>query len=205
MSQAVVHVVSYLEVVSASAREAAALLRRYRDSRRAAEGNRRLDVLQQRDRPDHFAILELWTDEPALEAHTRAAPTGQLAEQLRGLLVSPCDERLHRRLWLGSTPTSEAVGATYVLTHADAVPPAKDDAIDGLKELAEASRNDDGNLRYEVLQQRSRPNHFTIVEVWRSEPAREAHVMAAHTRRFRERFQPMTGSLYDERLYDAVD
>ena len=29
--------------------------------------------------------------------------------------------------------------------------------------------------------------------------------MAAHTRQFREQFQPMSGSLYDERLYQALD
>lgn len=29
--------------------------------------------------------------------------------------------------------------------------------------------------------------------------------MAAHTRRFREQFQPLTGSLYDERLYRTLD
>jgi hypothetical protein len=29
--------------------------------------------------------------------------------------------------------------------------------------------------------------------------------MAAHTRQFRDKFQPMSGSLYDERLYKALD
>jgi hypothetical protein len=29
--------------------------------------------------------------------------------------------------------------------------------------------------------------------------------MAAHTRQFRQQFQPMSGSLYDERLYQALD
>jgi quinol monooxygenase YgiN len=97
------------------------------------------------------------------------------------------------------------LGATYVLTHADAIPPAKDDAMTLLMQLAEASRRDDGGVRFEVLQQRSRLNHFTIVEIWRDQKALEAHVMAAHTRQFRERFQPMSGALYDERLYQALD
>lgn len=197
MSDAAVYVVSYIEVVPGSAHEAAALLRRYRESGRSADGNERLEVLQQCGRPDHFAIVELWKD--------RSAQTRRLDEVLRPLLVSPYDERPHSGLSLGSPPAAPPGGATYVLTHADAVPPAKDDAIAALKELAEASRNEEGNLRCEVLQQRSRPNHFTLVEIWASRHAREAHVMAAHTRRFRERFQPMSGSLYDERLYDAVD
>jgi quinol monooxygenase YgiN len=74
-----------------------------------------------------------------------------------------------------------------------------------LKQLAEASRTDDGSVRFEVLQQGSRQNHFTLVEIWQDQQAFEAHVMAAHTKQFREKFQPLTGSLYDERLYRALD
>ena len=74
-----------------------------------------------------------------------------------------------------------------------------------LQQLAEVSRRDDGNVRFDVLQQRSRLNHFTIVEIWRDQKALEAHAMAAHTRQFREQFQPMSGALYDERLYMALD
>jgi quinol monooxygenase YgiN len=91
------------------------------------------------------------------------------------------------------------------VTHADAIPPAKDDAMVLLEQLAEVSRHDDGVRRFEVLQQRSRLNHFTIVEIWQDQKALEAHVMAAHTRQFRQQFQPMSGSLYDERLYQALD
>jgi quinol monooxygenase YgiN len=127
---------------------------------------------------------------------------GSLRHCLRS---SPFDERLHHGLAVGATPTSGPADAIYALTHADAIPPAKDDATALLKQLAEASRRDDGNVGFEVVQQRSRLNHFTIVEIWRNHQALEAHVMAAHTRRFRERFQPMSGSLYDERLYQALD
>ena len=92
----------------------------------------------------------------------------------------------------------------YVVTHADAIPSAKDEAISVLKQVAEASRTDDACCRFEVLQQISRQNHFTIVEIWRHQKALEAHAMAAHTRHFRAKFHPMSGSLYDERLYKAL-
>lgn len=67
------------------------------------------------------------------------------------------------------------------------------------------SRKEAGNLRFDALQQASRPNHFTLVEVWRDAKGAEAHVTAAHTRQFREGLQPLSGSLYDERFYTAVD
>jgi quinol monooxygenase YgiN len=60
-------------------------------------------------------------------------------------------------------------------------------------------------VRLEVLQQRDRAGHFAVVELWQDQEAFEAHAMAAHTRQFREQFQPLSGSLYDERLYQALD
>jgi quinol monooxygenase YgiN len=164
----------------------------------------RLAALQQSGRPDHFAILALWQDQDAFEAHAGAAHTCQCHDALQPLRVSPHDQRLHTALVTGSPPTTRLPGATYVLTHADAIPPAKDEALVLLMQLAEASRHEDGAMSFEVLQQRNRQNHFTLVELWRDRQALEAHAMAAHTRRFREQFQPMSGSLYDERLYEAL-
>jgi quinol monooxygenase YgiN len=204
-SEAAVYKVSYIEVMPSSQGETVALLRQYRDASRKEEGNMRLKVLQQNDRLDHFVLLETWKDQKALEVHGMAAPTAQLREKLQPLRVSPFDERLHTGLTIGSVLAVHAVGATYVVTHADAVPSGKEEALVLLKQLAETSRNDDGNVRFEVLQQSSRQNHCTIIEIWKDQKALAAHVMAGHTRQFREKFQPLSGSLYDERLYTALD
>ena len=204
-SEAIIYAVAYIEVMPPSIADAAALLKQYREASRLDVGRVRLEVLQQCDRPTHFAIVETWQDQKAFEAHGREAHTRALHERLQPLRTSPYDERLHQGFSLGSAPASGSAGAIYTLTHADAIPPAKDDAMAALKQLAEASRQEVGGLGFEVLQQRSRLNHFTIVEVWRDRRSLEAHAMAAHTRRFREQFQPMSGSLYDERLYQALD
>ena len=204
-SDAAVYIVAYCEVMPASATEAAALLRQYGEASRTDAGLVGLAVLQQCARPDHFAIVETWQDQTAFDAHGSAAHTRAMHERLQTLHSSPYDERLHQGFALGTAPVSHIAGAIYVVTHADAIPPAKDDAMVLLKQLAEMSRHDVGSVRFEVLQQRSRLNHFTIVEIWRDQKALDAHVMAAHTRRFREQFQPMSGSLYDERLYEALD
>ena len=93
----------------------------------------------------------------------------------------------------------------YAVTHVDIIPPKKDDGIAALQQLAGPSRQDAGNLRYEVWQQNSRPNHFTLVEIWKDHGALEGHEVAAHTRKFRDLLLPMSGSLYDQRLYQAFD
>jgi quinol monooxygenase YgiN len=200
-----VYVVSYLEVMPRSASEAAALLQQYREASGTEDGYERLEVLQQSGRPDHFAVVELWRDQRAFEAHTVAAHSRHFREALRSLWVSPYDERPHTHLASGPMRAAHAPGGINVVTHVDTIPSAKDDAIVLLKQLVSASCDDDGGVCFEVLQQRSRQNHFSVVEVWRDQQAFEAHAMATHTRQFREQFQPMSGSLYDERLYQALD
>lgn len=51
----------------------------------------------------------------------------------------------------------------------------------------------------------NRPNHLTLVEVWRGNSDLEKHELAAHTRKFRDLLLPMSGSLYDQRLYQAIN
>lgn len=203
-SDPAVYVVAYLEVIPPAIAEATALLRQYREASRTDAGLVRLEVMQQHGRPDHFAMVETWQDLETFEAHGNAAHTQAFHQRLQPLRSSPYDERLHQPLSAGTAPASRVAGVIYAVTHADAIPPAKDDATVLLIQLAELSRLEQGCVRFEVLQQRNRPNHFTIVEIWQHQKAIEAHVMAAHTRQFREQFQPMSGSLYDERLYQTL-
>ena len=73
-----------------------------------------------------------------------------------------------------------------------------------LARLAELSRSEQGNLRFDVLQHAQRGNHFTVVEHWRSDAALDEHVAAAHAREYRDALQPLTGSPLDERVYTAI-
>jgi quinol monooxygenase YgiN len=73
-----------------------------------------------------------------------------------------------------------------------------------LRRLADASRKEPGNLRFDVVQHTMRANHFTVVEAWRDQQALEAHVAAAHTKQYRDELQPLTGSPLDERVYAMI-
>ncbi len=118
---------------------------------------------------------------------------------------APTDERVHTGLSVGPVASTPAVGAVYVLTHVDVIPPRKDDGVAAVKQLAEDSRAAEGNARFEVVQQTNRPNRFTVVEIWANAKAVEAHSMAAATRQFRDELASMTGALYDERMYMPLD
>jgi len=196
------YTVTYVEVVPPSTAEGASALRQYGEASRRDPGARRVEVLQRIDRPSHFAVLATWNDQKAFEAHRAATAMTELRDKLQAILASPNDERSHQGLSVA--PPVTGAGTVWVVTHVDVIPPRKDDGVALLKQLAEDSRKDAGNLRFDVVQQASRPNHFTVVEVWTDRKAFDAHGMAAHTRQFRERLAPMSGSLYDERLYTTL-
>jgi quinol monooxygenase YgiN len=192
---------TYVEVVPPSAAEGAALLRQHEKASRQDPGNLRIEILQRIDRPNHFTILAAWKDQKAFEAHRAAPATKEFLDKLHPLLASPNDERLHQGL---AVATASAAGTVYVVTHVDVIPPRKDDGMALLKQLAADSRRDPGNVRFDVVQQVNRPNHFTVIEVWADRRAVDTHGMAAHTKQFREQLAPMSGALYDERLYTVL-
>jgi quinol monooxygenase YgiN len=93
----------------------------------------------------------------------------------------------------------------YVVTHVDVLGPnGAAEAAKMLHEFAAESRNDQGSVRFEVLRDPVRLNHFTIVEVWRTRLDFESHLAASHTKVFREKLQPKLGSPFDERLHKLL-
>jgi quinol monooxygenase YgiN len=198
------YVVGYIEVAPSSVRTAAVLLRALRDASRKEAGNSDFEILQRKGQSEQFAILEVWNDAKAQASHASAAGTAQLRDKLKPYLAAPIDERLHTGFAVGK-PKVSAEGPVYVLTHVDLIGAKKDEGLAAIKQLSTDSAQDAGILRYDVLQQSSRPNHLTLVEVWRGKADLEKHEAAAHTRKFRELLLPMSGSLYDQRLYQAIN
>jgi quinol monooxygenase YgiN len=200
-----VHLVTYVEVMPTSTAVALSVLRGYRDATLEADGNLRCELVRRLDEPHQFVILEIWRDRAAAETHAKAPSATDVHEKITAIRNAPTDERVHTALSLGSAESRPARGAVYVVTHVDVIPPRKDDGVAAVRQLAEDSRQQEGNLRFEVVQQTNRPNHFTVVEIWKDARAMEVHSMAPATRRFRDKLAPATGALYDERKYQAVE
>lgn len=198
-----VFLVAYIEAMHAGGGEAAVLLRQQGSLSRAAEGNLRYEVLQRRDRPNQFAIVEAWRDQAAADASLASAHTKRFREKLAPLLSGGFDQRPHGAMNVGPVEAGANAGsaAVFALTHVDLIGPKKDEGMVLLDRLADPSRKEAGSLRYEVLQQSSRLNHFTVVEIWKNQAALENHEVAARTRAFRDALMPMSGSLFDQRLY----
>jgi quinol monooxygenase YgiN len=197
-------VVTYVDVVPASEAQAVSLLTTYRDAARRAEGNRGADIWQQQGLRGRFVVVEEWRDERAWKNHRASAPVMQFHEKLTPLRISAYDERVHTVFAVGS-PSAVPADTVLVATHVDVVPNGLPRARELLSAQVEASRKDMGNRRFDALQG-ARPNHFTVLEAWSDERAREAHISAIHTRTYREglRETAIDGAPYDERVYRVV-
>ena len=198
------YVVSYVEAMPSAKDQASDMFRRLALLSRKEPGSVRFEVLQRIGYPDQFVVLEVWDDVRAHEAHAGAAHTQLFRENLKALLRAPYDERPHVTLSAGPGAAA-AKGAVFVVSHVDVVPKAKDEGTEAVRQLATASRGTAGNQRFDALTQANRPNHMTLVEVWKDQKAVGTHSAAAHTKLFRDKLGPLTGALFDERFYRAID
>jgi quinol monooxygenase YgiN len=202
------YAVSYVESAAMSATKAAALLKQYRDTSARQDGYLGVEFFEQIGRPGHFVLIEGWRGQKEFDARD-AAPQKQLMSGLEPLRVSGYDQRPYKALTVNNSPPVPQATArpsrdvVYVISHVDVTPNPQVPVM--LRQLAEVSRKETGNVRFDVYQHTMRANHFTVVEVWRDQKALDAHVASPHARQYRDTLQPMTGSPLDERVYRAID
>jgi len=196
--------VSYVETRAAATEAGRTALEAYRDATRQQIGCIAVELFAQTGRPGHFAVLETWRNQAALDARDASAKH-QLMEALQPIRTSDYDERPYKALTLAAdkAPGGARTQGVFVVSHVDVAP--NTDAPNLLQQLADASRQETGNLRFDVIQHKERANHFTVVEHWQSQTALDTHVAAAHTRMYRDALQPLTGSPLDERAYTPID
>jgi quinol monooxygenase YgiN len=199
-----VYSVVYFEVDPTEAAQTATAARQYAEASGKEDGNLTFDMFQEIARPSRFAVVEVWRDKKAAEAHGKAAAATALGQKLQPSMIDGFGLRPHDGLSVVAPKGQIPPGSIFVLTHVDVFPTFKDQAIELVKAQADAARKDDGNLRYDVLQWDGHPNHFTLVEAWRDRKAFDASAAAPHTKEFRQKLTPLEGALYDERLYQAI-
>ena len=196
------YAVTYIELKTDQAAAGRQALTDYLAASRKEKGNLQFEVFQESARPSRFAILEAWTSRAALDAHYHNAASASMLNRLSPLRSAPDDRRMYDGLY-ASGPANHS-GAVFVMTHVDVMPPYADGCAGLLKVMRAETPRDHGNIAYNVLRQEHEPNHFTVAEVWASAKDQEAHLGAGHTVSFRQKLLPMTGALYDERIFTQV-
>jgi quinol monooxygenase YgiN len=203
MSDGNCFIVTYLEVAPASVGPTVALLKQREALSRKSDGNARVEVLRRSAPSNQFALVSIWRDQQAFETSRDSAATKDIHTKLAPHLITAIDTRVHSAL-IGGPDTPRGQGTTFIVTHIDVPPPNKDACIELVKAQVEASRKDPGCAHFEVFQQADRPNHFSVIEAWNDRAAFDAHIVTTHSRDFRKQLTPLSGGLYDERIYEAV-
>jgi len=196
--------VAYVDIALTSRNSAIAAMKQYRDASRKDDGFQRMELFEQAGRPGHFCIIETWANSRDFDGHAASANTQGFRTKIDSMRLSDYDQRPYKTLSLSAAHNDGNGGNTFVITHVD-IGGQGTNAADLLRKLAEASRKEEGNLRFDVLQHAMRANHFTVIEEWQTARAMETHATAAHTKEYRNSLGPIAGSPLDERLYKLVE
>jgi quinol monooxygenase YgiN len=196
--------VAYVEILPASRTAAIAAVKQYIDASRKDDGFQRIEFFEQVGRPAHFCIIETWANGGDLESHAASAHAKDFRSKIEAMSLSDYDQRPYKTLSLGAAHNDGSNRGTFVITHVD-IGGQGTNAAELLRKLADDSRQEEGNLRFDVLQHTMRANHFTVIEEWQTAKAIERHAAAAHTKEYRHSVGPILGSPLDERFYKAVD
>ncbi len=195
------YTVAYVDVAPASRTAAIAAIKEYRDASKKEGGFRRIEFFEQVGRSGHLCVIETWANNSDLDAHRASANAKAYRAKIDSMKLTDYDQRPYKTL---SSARGSGGGGTFVITHVD-IGGQGTNAPELLRKLAEASRKESGNLRFDVIQHTMRANHFTVIEEWQTAKAIEAHAAAAHTKEYRNSLAPIAGSPLDERLYKAVE
>jgi quinol monooxygenase YgiN len=198
------YAVGYVDVMPSARPAAIAALKQYRDASRKDKGYVRIEFFEQAGRPGHLNIIETFANQEALDGHAADSHTKQFRSKLDSIRLSDYDQRPYKTLTLGPLPSGANAPAIYVITHVD-IGGQGTNAPELLQRLAETSRKEPGNLRFDVLQHSMRANHFTVIEAWQSQKALDTHAEAAHTKEYRDGLAPIAGSPLDERIYKVIE
>jgi quinol monooxygenase YgiN len=91
------YVVTHVDLTPNYTADGVPLLQKFAADSRKDPGVLRFDLLQE-GRKNHLAIVSVWENQAAFDAHVEAAHTKQFREKLQPMLGSPFDERLHHAL-----------------------------------------------------------------------------------------------------------
>ena len=89
--------------------------------------------------------------------------------------------------------------AVYVVTYFEVTPASARQVAGLLRQLAAATRKEDGNFELTALHEIGRPGHFAMVEAWRDKAALDAH--GAAMKALGDRLQPLFLSPFDPRTF----
>src|SRR5580704_9444922 len=140
--------VAYVDILPASRTAAITAIKQYRDASRKEDGFQRIEFFEQAGRPAHFCIIETWADSKDLDTHSASSNTKDFRNKIDSMRLSEYDQRPYKTLSLGTAHNDGSSRSMFVITHVD-IGAQGTNATDLLRKLAEDSRKEEGNLRFD--------------------------------------------------------
>ena len=154
-------------------------------------------VLRESGRPSRMALIVEWRDLSAAEAERRAMA---LQAALAPDLQAPVDDRLNDPIVpLDFKPAPP--GAFHVLMHIDVLPDGAPTARQALIAQKAQVMAAPGALTFQAASQTGLPNHFAVLEAWRSRAAYEDYAASPAGQDLRRRLDRFKGAPFDDRFY----
>jgi quinol monooxygenase YgiN len=198
--------VTNLDVAPGATNQVIAVLKQYRDAALKQAGNAGVTLLQEVGSPSRFLIYETWNGQSAYDDNEKAAHTAEFRDRLKPIALAPYDRRDYHVITVGPVRTAAGSDTIFMQVHLDVFPPGLAPTLVAVKEVAEAARKDNGNLRYDVVQSVKAPmSHMTLFAAWQGRKAFDAYEMSDAAREFRDKVGPLLGSPFDDRLYALID
>ena len=198
--------VTSLDVAASATSQGVALLKQYREAARQQSGNLGVELLAEIGAPNRFLVYETWADQSAYDRNEKAAASAELRDKLKPIVGAPYDRRDYHVISVAPARAAPASGSVYMQVHLDVFPPGLMPALAAVKQVAEAARKGEGNLRYDVVQSVKPPlSHMTLFAAWQSRKQFDEYEMSGYGGRFRDAVGPLLGSPFDDRLYVPVD
>lgn len=196
---------NYVEVLPSTVPQALNALKEYREAARREPGAIQIDLYQEKAQTHHFVVEEIWQNRTVAKEHGNGAASTALLQKLKPIELGPPDVRVHQ-IHMATPPKAPSPNDTILISHADVAGGNTDNLIRELNALWTATRNDNGMVRYEILDEVPlHSNHFRIVEEWTNPAAWEAHSRAPAWQAYRAAILPWLGTPYDQRFYTVVN
>ncbi|PMB08191.1 antibiotic biosynthesis monooxygenase [Fischerella thermalis CCMEE 5282] len=96
------------------------------------------------------------------------------------------------------------INTIRVIARITAQPEKVEDIKAVLLEIIEPTRQENGCIKYELLQNQSDPTEFTFVEEWTSNDALDAHLASAHIQTAAAKLQDLVADEIDIRRYTLL-
>jgi quinol monooxygenase YgiN len=84
----------------------------------------------------------------------------------------------------------------FAVVYVDVMPASKAAAVTAFKQYRDASRKEEGFVRFDFFEQVGRPGRLAIIETWSNQKAFDAHAAAAHTKQWRGALERQRCSFY---------